>query len=133
MSTVAETASRESLFPGHWSEGRAERTEGMWDLSYPLPVPRFRPTCPICDSFPLMVKDWKFHTRVRTGSSSPWRCDVRMKCPGCSYVGAFGLAVGEDYYQPASAIHTPRLGRSYSWREGRRLLSEAGYFDREVD
>lgn len=123
------SADRDDLFPESWREGQQQRLDAMWDLSNPLPVPRFQPRCPVCACFPLMIKDWKFHTRVRTGSASPWRCDVRMKCPGCSYVAAFGIAVPEQYYQATSAIHTPRLGRYVSWREGRRLLTEAGYLD----
>lgn len=128
-SDVAGSAARRSLFPDAWQTGRAARAVDKWDLTFPLPVPRFRPVCQACAEFPLMIKDWKFHMRDRTGSETPWRCDVRMKCPACAYVVSFGVVVTEDYYQQVSSLFTPRLGRYVSWREGKRVLARAGYFD----
>jgi hypothetical protein len=120
---------RSSLFPDAWSEGRDERLNQTWDLSYPLPVPRVPLACPTCGDYELMLKDWTFHMHVHSGSHQPWRCDVRMKCPGCAVVLSFGTPVTEDYYQAIPNLRTQRMGRYFSWRDGKQALDEAGYFD----
>lgn len=127
-SDAADHGARRTLFPDAWQVGLTPRAHDKWDLTFPLPVPRFRPMCQACGEFFLMIKDWKFHMRVRTGSDAPWRCDVRMKCPGCAFVVSFGVVV-PGYYQQVSPLYTPRLGRYVPWREGKQLLERAGYFD----
>jgi hypothetical protein len=134
MTAPRPSAARHAiLFPDAWRAEQRQRLDEAWDFGYPLPVPRQELDCPVCHGFPLMLKDWRFHIRVHTGSDSPWRCDVRMKCPGCSFVAAFGLPVSQDYYQARSSLHSPRRGRSFSWRQGRRVLAEAGYVDSDQD
>lgn len=128
--------SRAELFPDHHAADVAERVEAHWDLRYLLPMPTFPRlcVCAIGNPFPtqtLVVKDWKFHDRNRTGTAHPWRCDVRLKCVACSLVLTYGVRVPADYHARALK-QLPRGGRDWiSWREGRRLLAEAGYFEEE--
>ena len=129
IADAGDSGARRTLFPDAWEDGLTARAQQKWDLTFSLPMPRFRPTCHACGEFFLMIKDWKFHMRVGTGSGAPWRCDVRMKCPGCAYVVNFGVVVPEDYYQRVSSLHTPRLGRYVPWREGKQILERSGYFD----
>lgn len=124
--------SRHNLFPDAHKDGQETRLARAWTLDYPLPVPaRHRPLrCPCCGIGDLVLKDWKFHTRQRTGSKAPWRCDVRMKCMTCGHVPIFGVPVTEAYHSTATERGAFAHNRQWiSWREGKRVLSEAGYFD----
>lgn len=124
----------DTMFPDAFSEGVDERVTAQWDLSGPLPIPRFPRYCPRCcigtvylysDDETLVVKDWRFHERRTSGSPEPWRCDVRMKCVRCSLVLSFGVKVPKPMH--AAAPHKNWIG----YREGKALLKQAGYFERE--
>ncbi|HET9499498.1 MAG TPA: hypothetical protein VFO98_04495 [Marmoricola sp.] len=101
--------------------GGPERVRTAWEVSGLLPTPRRALGCPFCDGV-LAVKDWKFHRRTRVGSSSPWRCDVRMKCMTCGFVPTFGVLVTREVYQRA----TRQLGAGHwiHWRAGREAMEE---------
>lgn len=124
---------REALFPDAWTDGKDERIAEHWDLSYPLPVPRVVPLCPMCGPFTrgggrLVLKDWKFHKRTRTGSKFPWRCDVRLKCVDCSYVPIYGIAIPQQMWEHAYA-HYCQVNQWISWRKGKQVLIDAGYLE----
>lgn len=129
--------SRADLFPDAHSEGRDDRVAACWDLDWPLPIPRapllLCPCCSVGNPFPtptLVLKDWKFHSRSDVGSKQPWRCDVRLKCVGCSAVLTYGVAVPRQTYDKARAAMPPgRLSSWLHWREGKQLLAEAGFFE----
>lgn len=114
---------REALFPDAHASGVEERVAKVWDLSYPLPVPRIQPVC-LCGGV-LVLKDWKFHERGKTGSAHPWRCDVRLKCVGCSVVTIYGVVIPKGMKRPQDGW--------ISWREGREILSRAGFFEGEPE
>jgi hypothetical protein len=106
------------MWPSDWAEGLEQRVAQNWDLAGPLPLPwPHMQACPFCAGG-LVMKEWKFHDRTNTGSRTPFRCDVRMKCTGCS----FGVAVPRDYYdrRPADGW--------IAWRSGKRIL-EKGRID----
>lgn len=113
-----------SLFPDAYAEGAAERSATFWDTSWPLPVPRWEPSCVLCGER-LILKDWRWHKR-ETGSRSPWRCDVRLKCVGCGWVPQCGVLVTEVEWRAAERARL--VGRWVSWREGKGLLDDAGLF-----
>lgn len=117
---------RQMLFPDAHQDGQEGRAASAWCLDYPLPVPaRHRPLrCPCCGIGDMVLKDWKFHERRRTGSRSPHRCDVRLKCMTCGHVPIFGLVVPAAYYTAA-----PTKGTWISWRDGKQILTKAGYFE----
>lgn len=120
----------EHLFPDAHTDGLVDRIEGHWDLDWPLPVPRFDPGCGYC-GYAMVLKDWKFHLRS-TGSKSPWRCDVRLKCLGCGCVPIYGVAVPGAYYEAAALLlGQRRMGSWINWREGKQVLSDAGFFGEE--
>lgn len=124
--------SREALFPDAHRQGMATRIAQAWDLSWPLPIPRFAMRCPRCcfPEAPLVIKDWKFHVRKDTGSKAPWRVDVRLKCMDCSIVLIFGVALDETTYEAARRAIPASLFRGWiHWREGKRVLAKAGFFD----
>jgi hypothetical protein len=108
------------LFPDAHAEGVAERVARAWDLSWPLPIPKDQR----CHCGGLLVcKDWKFHRRT-TGTAHPWRCDVKLKCIDCSVVPIYGVVVPKEM--------TPiRRGEWISWREGKEILADAGFFEGE--
>jgi hypothetical protein len=71
----------------------------------------------------MVLKDWKFHRRT-TSTAHPWRCDVKLKCIDCSVVPIYGVVVPKEM--------TPiRRGEWISWREGREILADAGFFEGE--
>lgn len=107
------------MFPDQAPPGRDERIARFWSLDRPLPVPVTMPDCPVCGGL-LVFKDWRFHARKNTGSTAPWRCDVRLKCIDCSHVPQFGVAVPEPYYR-AGCTHSEQW---IGWREGKRILGE---------
>lgn len=107
------------MFPDEFEEGVDERVTDHWDLDWPLPVPRHPRVCPHCGS-PMVLKDWKFHTRD-TGTTHPWRCDVRMKCIGCSFVPMYGVRIPQHMYDQA-----PRTGW-INWRAGKKILAAGGF------
>lgn len=116
---------RERLFPDGWAEGRDDRVAIAWDLSRILPVPKIEMACPVC-TYPMALKDWKFHERTRSGSKAPHRCDVRLKCMGCGYVPIFGVPVSQPYFDRGSE----EFGRGWiTWRQGKAALAKAGFFD----
>lgn len=130
--------SRADLFPDAHAEGRDDRIAACWNLDYPLPIPRgagmrLCPGCSAGNPFPqpsLVVKDWKFFTRDKVGSKVPFRCDVRLKCVTCSLVLIYGVVIPEEMYEAAKAAIPPgRLSAWIHWREGKRLLAEAGFFE----
>lgn len=125
----------EHMFPDAHADGVEERVEDHWDLGYPLPMPKFHRACPRCVAADrrmaverLVVKDWKFHQR-NTKSKHPYRVDVRLKCVDCSIVYIFGVRVPEAYWRKGYAVH--RSGGWINWREGKRLLAEAGFFEED--
>lgn len=120
---------RGCLFPDAWAEGRDDRVRVAWCLDYPLPMPAKPLVCPV-EGGRLAVKDWKFHKRENVGSAAPWRCDVRMKCMRCGYVPQFGVAVPRAMYETAHGRFGLRASRTWlHWREGKRVLADAGYFE----
>jgi hypothetical protein len=113
---------REQLFPDVHAADVSARVALFWDLDWPLPVTREQQLCAGC-AFALILKDWKFHRRT-TDTAHPWRCDVRLKCTGCSEVRIYGVVVPKEM--------TPiRRGEWISWREGREILADAGFFEGE--
>lgn len=129
----------DTMFPDAFAEGVDKRVAYYWDLTGPLPLPRFRRYCPRCniardflfrEDESLVVKDWKFHERRSSGTSQPYRVDVRLKCVRCSLVLSFGVRVSADYYRANSRTLVHHNGW-ISWRAGKALLKKAGYFERE--
>lgn len=119
--------SRRELFPDAHRAGLDDRVAEAWDLDWPLPVPRFDPVCANCHER-LVLKGWKFHVR-NTGSKSPYRCDVRLKCIGCSVVPIYGVPVSKAMYDAAAARNRRATSSWIEWRTGKAWLAEAGFFD----
>lgn len=118
---------RPSLFPDAHTEGLDDRVARSWDLSWVLPLPRFSAPCAFCGD-EYVLKGWKFHLR-QTGTKRPWRCDVRLKCLGCGHVPIFGVPLTEKQYEVGTAANRNSRSGWIEWRQGQRILREAGYFD----
>lgn len=114
---------RRELFPDAHAIGVEERVAKFWELGWPLPVPKWQPSCAGCTGL-MVLKDWKFHNRARTGSTAPWRCDARLKCIECSVVTTHGVLVPK-------AMTPIREGEWITWREGRDILARARFFEGE--
>lgn len=84
----------------------------FWDLTGPLPVPRFMPRCSSCGApdpaktgradprLVPIVRQFSFQKRnPRTGTSHPWRCDVSFKCVCCGLVWTHGLPIPKSMYE----------------------------------
>lgn len=93
-----------------------ERVERRWDLSGPVPVPRWDVECPSCRGTEVALRQCSFHYRHKTGSKSPWRCDVSFKCLECSLTFTFGVPVPQGMYEA--------VPRTLGWREVKELLEE---------
>lgn len=119
--------SRHELFPDAHRAGQDRRVEQAWDLRWPLPVPRFDLICSTCHER-LVLKGWKFHKRT-TGSKAPWRCDVRLKCIGCSVVPIYGVPISQEMFDAAVARNRRSTSSWIEWRDGKAWLTEAGFFN----
>lgn len=90
-----------------------------WDVTGALPV-LVRPIlCPFChgpcpDAM-MHAKSWRFHKR-ETGSKTPYRCDVVLKCHSCGYVASFGVVVPRESYDAAVEAngHAPMVNHRQS-------------------
>lgn len=117
---------RRAFFPNAHSAGTQARVTAFWDLDHPLPMPRRRIDCGQCGGF-MIVKQWWFHDRTKTGTNSPYRCDVQTKCIDCSFVAVYGIAVPKTMWikRPTPLTKDKRI----YWRQGVQVLEQAGYFD----
>ena len=116
------TPTVEDMFPDAYQVDKEEvfrRVKERWDLTGPLPVPKWDVTCPIClakmSEKGLQGRIWNFHMRG-PDSRFPHRCDVSFKCRHCSFVMTFGVVVPEAMHNKA------RTKSGYSWREAHIVL-----------
>jgi hypothetical protein len=112
------------LFPDDHDGEALIRTQRVWDLSGPLPLPRYELRCPSCAIGHLAVKDWKFHSRSNVGSKHPWRCDTRLKCMTCGCVHIFGVVVPEEMFTAMSKRLVTKSTSWIHWRAGRIIIEE---------
>lgn len=97
------------------SSGLQDRMAEMWDMSGPVPLPKFDPECPICHSTQILLKEALFHTRAKV-SSHKFRCDIKFKCTTCSFVWKHGLVVPDEMAKQ----HT--MNRMIHFREIQKLF-----------
>ena len=101
------------------------RVRHKWDLSGPLPVPTFRPSC-ICrtewpDWHPRL---WRFFARhAQNEGRVPHRCDVSLKCTWCGYVCTFGVAIDPQTFSRMVAANGGKFPVTVHWRDGLALLA----------
>jgi hypothetical protein len=105
------------LFPS-WNDptvavGTAWRLDDV-----PVPVPLFRPACPVCRGGRILLRSWRWFDR---GITARFRCDVSFKCLSCCAVWQHGLALQRSQRKANGAV--------VEWREGRQLLLDAGVID----
>lgn len=74
-------------------------TERYWDLSRPLPTPRDGMIrCGHCGHDGIQIRYWKWHRREES-RTTPYRCDVVLKCTGCGAFWPHGVVVPEVYFE----------------------------------
>jgi|AntRauTorcE11897_2_1112592.scaffolds.fasta_scaffold30407_3 hypothetical protein len=105
-----------SVFPEFTTEETMKRIRSMWDLSGPVPLPKFEIHCPVCDNNQILMRAALFHTR-RKVSENPFRCDVKFKCCTCSYVWSHGIVV------PKEMATQHDLNRNIHFRELKRAIN----------
>lgn len=81
-----------SVFPDHYRDGQQDRITAHWNLDHRLPVPRKPIVCGQCGG-PMVLKQWWFHDRTKTGTSDPYRCSMEAKCVACSWVAVYGVRI----------------------------------------
>ncbi|TYP92071.1 hypothetical protein LX73_2317 [Fodinibius salinus] len=104
-------------FPEFTPEEVQERINKMWDMSGPVPLPKFDLQCGFCGHEEVLIKHLRYHMRNKNRSSNPHRCDVGMKCTLCSAVWQHGLVVPEEKH--------PGRDRIYGWRWIKEQMQEA--------
>ncbi|MDZ7658010.1 hypothetical protein [Fodinibius sp.] len=87
-----------------------------WDLSHRVPLPTFDLKCPVCSHDKILCKHWVYFLRKNPYSSNPHRCDVYMKCTGCSAVWQHGLVVPKEMHPGQRLV--------ILWREIKQELSK---------
>jgi hypothetical protein len=85
-------------FPDFTEKDVQKQISRMWDMSGPVPVPKFNPDCPYCAHDEVLLKHARFHLRNNKRSQNPHRCDIGMKCTACSAVWQHGLVIPEDMF-----------------------------------
>ena len=106
------------LFPNAYSTEDQEdvlaRVREKWDLSGPLPLPKWDITCPMCQAKMseglIQGRMWNLHER-NTGGTVSGRCDVGFKCRVCSFVMTFGVLI------PKEICDQRRTKSGHHWRE----------------
>ena len=96
-----------------------KRVSKKWTFDK-FPKPKFKVRCPECGSEEVIIREYGFSLRERGGC--PYRCAVRYKCTKCSLVFEFGFPIPEELYK--QHITPNKQGRSYHWREVRKLESK---------
>lgn len=105
------------LFPS-WADPTVD-VGSAWQVDdVPVPVPRFKPACPVCRGDRVLLRTWHWYER---GVTARYRCDVSFKCLKCSAVWTHGLALNRSQRRAN--------GKWVEWREGRQLLLDAGVID----
>lgn len=107
----------ESVFPDFTTEETMERIHAMWNMSGPVPLPKFELHCPVCHSKEVLLKGALFHTRHKV-SSNPFRCDIKFKCIICSFTWQHGLVV------PREMAIQHDLNRTIHFRELKRAIND---------
>lgn len=112
---------KSDLFPDAYGEGVDGRASQYWDTRWVLPVPVLGSAVLECGACygDMTLKGWLIHTRS-TGSTSPWRCDVRLKCMMCAKVDTYGVRIPETQVR--------QRGTWIEWREGKEMLEHDGFF-----
>lgn len=105
------------VFPEFTIEETMNRIHSKWEMSGPVPLPKFEVKCPVCSEKKPLLKGALFHTR-RKVSSNPFRCDVKFKCIECSFVWAHGLVV------PREMAVQHDFNRTIHFRELQRKIND---------
>lgn len=108
------------LFPEGTAEDILEDTDAKWDLDWPLPIPKFSPTC-VCKYRDWHARLWMFWDR--TGGEVfdhrvKYRCDTSLKCARCGQVIIFGVALPEEWVE----FWGPRLEVQIDYRAAKRIF-----------
>lgn len=98
----------------------------VWDFSrtYPTVRPDAQVTCGMCNG-DLLVRWWRYFTKNQKGVSTPYRCDVSVKCCRCSALHTFGIVVPRDVWAALpESVHGVTMKR--------RRAQQAGLMPEEV-
>lgn len=107
-------------FPDFTTEQTKQRIDRKWDLTGPVPVPKFEPECPQCGQIGedlILMKSCKFFRKGVFGSDNPFRCNVKFKCFVCSCAWMHGVVVPEEMAREFE------LNKIIHWRKMKRLMN----------
>jgi hypothetical protein len=88
-----------------------ENVAKMWHLGKRFPVPKFHPVCAFCSSTDVVIRRMRFF-KVANPATTPWRCDVYMKCKRCSVVWTYGIVIPKEMWkgnEKHGMIHRKRI------------------------
>ena len=75
-----------------------ENVARAWYLGERFPVPKFDPKCPACDSMKALIRMYRFFMRGGQ-ATTPYRCDVYMKCMDCGAVWTYGIVISKEMFK----------------------------------
>lgn len=110
---------------GHDMSGEEvlNRVSEYWDLSKPIPIPKFRLRCPICgaDDEDIILRFANIVQR-EVPSENRYRSNVSFKCTRCSFTWVHGVVIPEEMAR-RHGIEGAKA-KSFHWREIREMLEE---------
>jgi hypothetical protein len=107
----------QNLSPAFTSEEIEVRAGEHWDLTGPLPLPKFEVVCPVCRSNEVQLRLFARTTQRKGGSKHPYRVNVSFKCTLCSCVWWHGVWVPKAMWEPLAGGEIP-------WRQAVRMIEE---------
>lgn len=75
-----------------------EKVRAAWHLGKRFPVPKFKPTCPCCQSEDVIFRRMRFFL-IGGPATTPYRCDVFVKCGKCSAAWTYGIVIPKEMYE----------------------------------
>jgi len=103
----------------------ADRVAAHWTMArdtFPVPAGGWL-ACPVCGETQIQLARYHFHTREN--SATRFRCDVQLKCTGCSYFWTHGVVVDEGAYEQGMGEHLEEGKHARVWQY-REVADELG-------
>ncbi len=104
-----------NIFPELTTEEIFARVDEHWDFSGPTPLPKKSFICPYCGYSEWQLRQVEFFTYNHSDHRIMFRCNVHLKCTGCSSTPPpWGIPITEAYWRE-------NHGNAGDWRHVRDI------------